>query len=414
MSIGASDIPELRLATLDALMTSFMADPNLILKSLFPIKQTVSDLVVWESQVGTRGLAKFVAPGDKSPRVAPIGSASHSATVAFLKESMYFDENFLNNLRKVGTLADYQTSAETLANNMSMLENRMARRREWMVAQMLTAGTITYLTQGARSISVDYGIPSAHKVTLATDYKWSTGASRDILTDISNAITAMNNANGARITHMFMNSTTLKHLAKDPTLRTLLQKSTYGDGTLFQADDPGRLAGVNVNVLKSFLNMQNLVVYDEQYVVKSHLTAAFAASATALYVDEVQDFVDGATLRVWDATDESYEDVTISTVNEAAGTLTTSAVTAAHKAREDYVTMTRTFIPDTVVVFFAANVEGRPVAEIKEAPYGLARKYGMNTDSWEEKDPEGVNIRVQDKLLPVLKQRDALYILTVA
>ncbi len=54
------------------------------------------------------------------------------------------------------------------------------------------------------------------------------------------------------------------------------------------------------------------------------------------------------------------------------------------------------------------------VSRYIEAPFGLGRSYGMQTDSHETWDPDGVYIRVQDKGLPVLYNRDAIYSLTVA
>ena len=47
------------------------------------------------------------------------------------------------------------------------------------------------------------------------------------------------------------------------------------------------------------------------------------------------------------------------------------------------------------------------------APYGLNRVWGQNTDRHDEWDPDVTWIRVQDKGLPILKNRDAMYVLTV-
>jgi hypothetical protein len=76
--------------------------------------------------------------------------------------------------------------------------------------------------------------------------------------------------------------------------------------------------------------------------------------------------------------------------------------------------MKKYFIPDDKFCLFATAVDGSPIAEYKTAPYGLGRHYGLFTDRKEEWDPEGVFIRVQDKGIPVLYHRDAVYILDVA
>jgi len=62
---------------------------------------------------------------------------------------------------------------------------------------------------------------------------------------------------------------------------------------------------------------------------------------------------------------------------------------------------------------FASKVEGQPIAEHIQAPFGLGRHYGQFVDEKEEWDPEIQWIRVQDKGLPVLYQEDAVYTIDV-
>ena len=76
--------------------------------------------------------------------------------------------------------------------------------------------------------------------------------------------------------------------------------------------------------------------------------------------------------------------------------------------------MTRKFLPIDQFTMFADNVQGTKIAEFFNAPFGLTRSRGMKVDSKDEWDPEGTWIRVQNKGLPVLYQRDGVYILTVA
>jgi hypothetical protein len=61
----------------------------------------------------------------------------------------------------------------------------------------------------------------------------------------------------------------------------------------------------------------------------------------------------------------------------------------------------------------ASRVDGQPIAEYKQAPFGLNRNYGQFTDSYDEWDPEVTWIRVQDKGLPILFNRDAIYTIDV-
>ncbi|GAG95371.1 unnamed protein product, partial [marine sediment metagenome] len=86
----------------------------------------------------------------------------------------------------------------------------------------------------------------------------------------------------------------------------------------------------------------------------------------------------------------------------------------AYKAGEDYVSMTKKFVPTDKFVMWADSVDGEPIAEVMKAPHELARKWGQQIDRWEKQDPDGLFLRVEDKGLPVLYHEDAIYQLTVA
>ena len=62
---------------------------------------------------------------------------------------------------------------------------------------------------------------------------------------------------------------------------------------------------------------------------------------------------------------------------------------------------------------FAPVVDNKAIADYWQAPFGLDRNWGLKPDRWETKDPDGIFIRVEDKGLPVLYQRDGTYILNV-
>jgi len=386
----------------------------MVLSNLFGDSNADSSTIKWESQNGNRGMTPFTAPGSPSPETAPQGVAAHSAEAAEWREKIQYDEEFLNNLRKEGTESQYLAAKQRLARDMKSLRGRCDRRKEWMFAKMLENGSFSYSQKGGVKTSVDYDIPSDHTSTLTTDYKWEAGTSRDILKDIMDAkITISKDCNGI-VDYAICNSTVLKFMALDDSIQTLLQKTSFGAGDLFKKAG-GKIIGVNAPVLGSLLDIKNLVVYDERYVVKAWLTAVVTgASTTAVSVDDVTDFEAGGTLRFHDASAGTYEDETIASIQVESGTVTvSSAPTASFKAAEDYVTMTRSFIPDDKFVMFASQVDGQKIAEFKQAPFGLARKFGMETDVWDNKDPELTYIRVWNKGLPILYQRDALFVYDV-
>jgi hypothetical protein len=272
------------------------------------------------------------------------------------------------------------------------------------------AGAITYTGKTGIKLSVSYDIPSANAVTLGTTYKWESGTSRDIVKDIMDGKIVVSDACNGKIDYAVCNSTVLKFMALDDSIQTLLQQSAFPRGDLFKKEG-GKIIGANANVIGNLLDLK-LVIYDEKYVVTEYLTAALAAAGTTVYVGDAADFETGAAV-LHDVSAGTTESVTISAVNNEAGTLTIGATTSAFKAGEDKITQTIPFIGNDKFLMFASSVDGQSIAEWKAAPFGLGRHYGMFTDTWDDNDPEGSWIRVQNKGLPILYQRDALYVLDV-
>jgi hypothetical protein len=407
MPKGASDIAALKLVNLQKLIESFQASPNLMFMGLFGSFNASSDEIKWESTTGNRGLTPFVAPTSPAPQLAPGGVAEHSAFAAFWKEKMFMDEVFLNNLRAPGTTSTYETAERKLSRELNKMRNRSDRRREWMVAKMLTSGTFTYLRNNNIRATVDYDIPTANIVTLAADRKWSGGVNKNIVEDIFDGKLTIQNAIGAKLDYAIFTTEVLKYMIFDTTIQNLLKKSSFGEGDLFTRPVP---------VLGSLLDIPNMVLYDEQYQLTAWLTAAVTGSSTVIvYVDDTTDFEAGDTLTFEDISAGTTEAETISSVDSIAGTITVStAPTASFKAGEDRVYCTKKFVPTDKFCLFASTVEGQKIAEFMNSPFGLDRHYGMKVDQKEEWDPEAVWIRTQNKGLPVLYNRDAIYSLDVA
>lgn len=404
----ANDIPELRLSVLQKLIERFNTNPQLLLTNLFGSDRWDSEEIKWEAQIGNRGMAPFSSEDAPAPRTVPTGVSEHEAFAAFWSEKMYFGANFLNNLRQPGTTATHHRASAYLARQLQMLRNRSDRRKEWMYAKMLSDGGFTYLDSKQNKISVDYGIPDAHKVTLAADRQWDDGASKNIVEDVMDAVITMKNANSAQLDIALVTAEVVKLMVMDSGIQNLLKKSAFGEGDLF---GPNKLT-----VLGSLLEIGKIVQYDDAFQVRAWLTAALAAGAGphTIYVDDTTDFAVGDTLVVTDVSAKSSEEVTISAVDAAAGTLTaTGALTNAYKAMEDTVHVTKKYLDTNKFLMFASTVEGQQIAEFAEAPFAMERVWGMKVDQWEKKDPEGVYVRAQNKGLPVLYFEDSTYCLTV-
>lgn len=398
---GTQGIPALQLEVLNKLISQLDKVPANFFSNLFSAVQYPSDTIKWELEYTSGGMTPFVAPGSIAPTVGLDGVSQAEARAAYWKEKMYFDEEFLNNLRQPGTTATYATAERKLAKGAKKLQYRCQRRREWMVAQMITQGTLSYNTNGGAKFTVSYGIPATHIVTLDNATRnWATGTSRNPVEDIFDAKQILSIDAGVQPEYCMMNSELLKVLILDSKIQALLEASAFGNGDLFS--NPSQ-------VLATLLGVGKLTVYDELYEVQAYLTVT--PGSTTIYVDDATDFEVGGTARfVNTKLYNVWEDQTITAVDPVASTITVDAQPSmTFIAGRDKVVMRKKFIADNEFIMFASKAAGEPIAEFMEAPYGMDRRYGFYADTEPEWDPEGVWLRVQDKGLPVLYHPDTIF-----
>jgi len=410
MPSGSATIPVLQLETLNKLVSKIPANPNLYFAGKFAEQRAESDTIKWEIEYGTSGLTPFVAPGAPAPKIGVDGVGEGSAKAAYLKEATFFDEVFLNNLREPGTTATYMTAERQLSRQMRKMRNRVDRRREWMMAKALINGGFSYTVYGGSKVSVSYGVPDTHLVSLTSSYYWDTGASKAILSDILSGKQVLADDAGLQAGNIkaMCNSSLLKLLMLDDDIQDLLKKSNFGSGDLFAR--PSQVIG-------SLIGVGELVVYDEFSESEVGLTAAVTGgSTTTIYVTNTADINVGDTARFFDVSEaNSWEDGVITAVSHSAGTFTvSSAPTASFKANEDKVRIRTKFMPDNKFALFSErDANNEPVADWMLAPFGLGRNYGTFVDTKAQFDPEGLTVRIQNKSLPVVYHPDCSYVLTV-
>jgi len=400
---GQSGIPALHLETLNKLISQIDKAPSNFFSSMFPTSNYPSDSITWELEYTSGGMTPFVAPGSIAPTVGIDGVSKASAKAAYWKEKMYFDEEFLNNLREPGTTATYMQAERQLAKGVKKLKYRCERRREWMTSKMIIDGNINYQAPGGAKVSVSYGLPSTHFETLAANRKWTDGANRNPVEDIFDAKSVLSTDAAVKPNHAIMNSEMLKVLILDSKIQALLSKSAFGNGDLFANPD---------KVIASLLGLGNMVLYDELYEVQAWLTGT--PSSTTINVDDATDFEVGGTIRFINMTKyNTWEDEVITAVDPIASTVTVAAQpTATFVGGRDKVIMRKKFIADNELLLFSDTANGEKIAEFMAAPYGLGRRWGFYADTKEEWDPEGIWLRVQDKGLPVLYHPDTTFKIT--
>lgn len=399
-------IKALRVETLNKVVSSIPKPKGNFFSGLFSVSKEESDTIRWMFESGSIGMTPFVAPGSPAPVTTDdMYWREGSARAAYYKEKRFFDEVFLNNMMEPEVSLKYIKAEKRLAKTLAKLKYRCERRREWMLAQMMVNGQISYNSEKGLKFTVDYKIPSRHKITLTGTDVWGTGTTRNPVADMYDLKDLFANEIQTSPKYTIMNSTTLRLLVFDSNIQDLLKKSTFGEGDLFANPAPvlGRLLGVG-----------DIKLYDDLYSARSHMVSNVAVGATSVTVEDAVDFEKGGKVRLYDMSqDETWEDCTVSAINYATNVLTISATTKAYKGGRDVVEMRKKFVADNKIMMFTDEFEGEKVAEFMEAPFGLGRHWGLYTDQKEEWDPDGIWVRVQDKGLPVLYNPKTIVTLTV-
>jgi len=405
--IASSDIPQLRLSVLRGLFERFTAPPELFFVNKFGEGTDYgSDTIEWNSKVGARTLAGFMSPGGKTPIGRMTGVKAHSAKAAFWGEKMPFYEEFLNNLCSETNPYEKMNAEALLSRELEQLAWRIARRKEWMYGQMWCKGGFTYLQKGGKRLSVDYGIPEAHKLELTTDYKWGSGTKSAILKDIGRIKLLLKNANGGAPAIALMTSEVVEAIRNDVNLMQILRKDEYGDGRFITA---------TIEVLQGILGIGELIVYDEQYDIITDITGSITGGSTTTFaVRSTVDFEAGDVLRLENVETDEWEEVPIASVQSTAGTLTlTEAPLQSYQAGRDFCFVTKKYLPTNQLTLICDKIENNPTAEFFNAPFGLKGGHGAQVTRHEMYEPDGVEVRVQNKGLPVLYNRDAVVQLKV-
>lgn len=408
MPKGSAGVPVLQLTTMNKLIQKLDPNPNLFFANMFPTVNQQSDSIEWEIEYGSAGITPFVAPGSVAPKIGLDGVGEGSAKAAYMKEAIFFDEVFLNNIREPGTYQTYQTAERQLARGLRKLRNRMDRRREWMMSKAVLTGGFTYTAKNGTAVSVSYGMPTTHRITLAAARKWDAGANRNPIEDIMDGKTVMKDDAGVEPSYAMCTTDLLKVLILDSNIQTLLKKSAFGNGDLFAR--PAEVVG-------TLLGVGTIKTYDEFCEIEQGLTGNVTGGATTtIHVADVTDVEVGSTARFIDTSEaNTWEDATVSAVNISAGTFTISAATtASFKANEDIVRFRKKYMSDNDFALFSErDANGELIAEDGLAPFGLGRNYGIYVDTHPEFDPEGLTVRIQNKSLPLVYHPDCSYIMTV-
>jgi hypothetical protein len=409
-------IPELALKTLNKLIEYSAPAPSQRLQGMFPTDNAPSDTIEWEVRYGSSEMLPAVARGSRGPSFGVDGVARNSARAAYFAADAWMGEEFLNNLREPGTVQSKQAGQKQISQMQTRLINSAYRRREFMLAKMLFDGTYTYNTfatsKAPEFISLDWGIPSTHKVTKGSTARWygssAEVADRDVFADVFTMKTQLEDSlemdtSGVQL---WLNGRLLQSLVKDSGIRDLVQNSNVSEADIVArpAESVAHLLGVG-----------SIITYNDSYTV-SELLAANYTGGTSITVMNATDFEVGGEVYMQTTVDRTAGPrATITAVDKTTGVLTIDAelTSVTGYAGKDKLAMRKFFLAPNKIVGVVPTVDNMPIAEVLQAPHGNAGTYGMRMRTKEEEYPDGQRLIISDLHLPVLYFPAAVYQLTV-
>lgn len=285
-------------------------------EELFPDDKRLGLDLQWLK--GSNGLPVVLKPSAFDAAAIPrnrIGFEKLSAQMPFFKESMYIDEKLRQGLNQViesGNQALIDTFVNRIfADNLTLLEGAAAQR-ERMRMMMLTTGTIVMEGNG-QVYEYDYGMPSAHKVTVTTS--WS-DPSADILADIQAGKDKILEDTGVELTRAVTSKKVVGYMRKNTAIAKSIAVITNGEGW------------ISDNKVLQFVQDETgvqIVTNDKRYVDEDGDTQRYVPD------DVFVMFPDGELGTTWFGTTPEESDLMTSSVANVTITDTGVAVTTTEK-----------------------------------------------------------------------------------
>lgn len=216
-------------------------DPYLLEAFFNEVKQLGTDLEY------LKGKKPNVRPLDLSAfdvKALPLDRGSFekiSVSLPFFKNQLAINEKLRQELLKViatGNEVYIKAVLDEIYNdNKTLLENA-AVTREVMRAQLMTTGAISFSSNG-QSMSYDFGIPEANKISRTGDNAWSASATADPIADILAWQDQVQIATGVRPYNILMNRFTFNLLKKAKNVKDAIfyptngaARNVYSDGAV--------------------------------------------------------------------------------------------------------------------------------------------------------------------------------------
>jgi len=387
-------IPEiLNKTSVDEIFRQVEIDEALWFLSNFPSKTHPEEIISWLIYVGDKGMAPVIRRGTQSPNWKGDGLYEMMMRGALISEKIDFSEEDINKCQAKDPLRK-QAAEYVILEKTEELANRNNRRTDWLASQIFfNNGIVSYRDKFGTVWNLDYQIPESHVVPdLGVNREWGTGSARTPLQDIKDMKRRIKLDSGGKVTKMFVNSRTITNrLFADEKIQALLQNNAFSVG-------PNLLTQTN-EALSRYLDNTEIVEYDEYIPYSMNLVSRIDASN--YIVDEPYILKPGTEVKFMRTDDTGLklfqeELNVIANVNVVNGQITLETpLIKTFDQRDDKIRAIIPFLPDDRVVLFAEKAGGKKVMSWIDAPVGIPTKYGLQSKTWINTDPDVVFTRAQ-------------------
>lgn len=238
-------------STIQAAVRLWSPDPTMFrLSQYFPSTEADAQIVEWEEEDPITGLAQGREPGTPVPMVTQRGTKTRDAKSFFIEEGGEIGQREFERRRRTSdpTALAGEEPVMKLAEQLTV---RRQSRKEWMMAQAISNGSVTF-----NGRTVDYNIPSDNKPTAVN--LWSNKATGNPIEDIQ-AWSLLFRGKSSGSIRCMMSMKVAQYLSRNEIMRDLFRQSSQGL-SLGPANVPKLLASMVDNG-----KPMTFEIYDEGY-----------------------------------------------------------------------------------------------------------------------------------------------------
>ncbi len=160
----------------------FEPPPDMLGAKIFKTEEVIGETAGIDIEYNPRHMASYRHPDAEAGTQALMKVKHIDVTLPCLKEKKKIPARVLNVLRQPGT-EHTKWGEKKIAEELRALDIIVTNRMEWARWQILQTGKVA-ITTGDIQFSIDFGMASSHKPTLAGSDQWSNPSTADPVSDI--------------------------------------------------------------------------------------------------------------------------------------------------------------------------------------------------------------------------------------